>query len=60
MKSKATFKSKKPSFDNIDPNLRLEISIKREYRRKEVAATKIQKIWRGFQTRKILDFFVNN
>ena len=61
MESKIPFiKSKKASYDmNIDPNVALEKNIKREFRRKEQAVIKIQKIWRGYQTRRILEPFVN-
>lgn len=33
----------------------LRIMLRKEYKRKVAAVIKIQKIWRGYQTRKLLD-----
>lgn len=38
----------------IDNNRQLRISIKKEYQKKVEAAIKIQKVFRGFLTRKVL------
>jgi len=39
----------------MDPNAMLRVMLTREYKRKYAAVVKIQKIWRGYQTRKLLD-----
>ena len=38
----------------------LRLTIRKEYQRKVEAATKIQKVFRGYMTRKILAKYVNN
>lgn len=35
----------------MDPNAMLRVMLTREYKRKYTAVVKIQKIWRGYQTR---------
>jgi hypothetical protein len=42
----------------VDSNRQLRISIKKEYQKKVEAAVKIQKVFRGYLTRKILQKYV--
>ena len=44
----------------IDSNKMLRLSIRREYQQKIEAATKIQKVFRGYMTRKILMKYIQN
>lgn len=44
----------------VDNNKQLRINIKKEYQRKVEAAIKIQKVFRGYLTRKILLKYVQN
>ena len=43
----------------VEGNRQLRINIKKEYQKKNEAAIKIQKVFRGFLTRKILLKYVN-
>lgn len=44
----------------VDANKMLKISIRREYHRRIEAAVKIQKVFRGYMTRKILAKYLTN
>lgn len=44
----------------MDPQALLRIHLKKEYKKKVAAVIKIQKIWRGYQTRKLLDKFIRD
>ncbi len=45
---------------NIDSNKMLRLTIRKQYQQKIEAATKIQKVFRGYMTRKILMKYVKN
>lgn len=58
--SKSFVGSKKVSFNELKKEEQLEMNVKCEYFKQQRAATKIQKIWKGFRTRQILDQFLKS
>ena len=44
--------------NQMDQNMILRVSIRKDYLKKREAAVKIQKVWRGYMTRKILAKYI--
>lgn len=45
-------------YSRLDPNIQSKINVKKQHNRKIQAVIKIQKIWRGYQTRKLLQQYI--